>query len=214
MVQPRKLSNVAISKKIAEMKAEMDGFWAHDRWDVRKCPHPSAIEFAKKPALKNRWVNFEQISNPWLRTELKYFFYYHLLNDLWQAVTVWRVKGTAISKIVKFINHQYSDIHSITQVSLQSALIQYRTFLVGIGGRITTTNYKLTSSQEIVPIKANSYYVTLLKQFIEFYEDFYFDGEEWKDHLQLPLPIRKRTADFHRDKNHGKPGQLIVFERI
>ncbi len=42
---------------------------------------------------------------------------------------------------------------------------------------------------------ANSYYVTNLKQFMEFYEDFYFDGEEWDkdiwDRRKLPLPDDK-----------------------
>ncbi|MFH7553123.1 tyrosine-type recombinase/integrase, partial [Enterobacter hormaechei] len=61
--------------------------------------------------------------------------------------------------------------------------------------RITTTNYKITANQEKTPVKANSYYVTNLKQFMEFYEDFYFDGEEWDkdiwDRRKLPLPDDK-----------------------
>jgi hypothetical protein len=32
-----------ISKKIAVMNEEMQGFWANNSWDIRKCPHPSAI---------------------------------------------------------------------------------------------------------------------------------------------------------------------------
>ncbi|EHT58112.1 transposase B domain protein [Staphylococcus aureus subsp. aureus CIG1233] len=55
------------------MNEEMQGFWANNSWDIRKCPHPSAIELSKNPALRNRWVRFERVKNLWLRTELKYF---------------------------------------------------------------------------------------------------------------------------------------------
>jgi hypothetical protein len=77
-----------ISKKIAIMNEELQGFWANDRWDVRECPEPSAIELAKSPSLKNRWVNFDRVQNLWLRTELKYFYYYHIINGIWKAKTV------------------------------------------------------------------------------------------------------------------------------
>ena len=47
--------------KIAVMNEEMQGFWANNSWDIRKCPHPSAIELSKNPALRNRWVRFERV---------------------------------------------------------------------------------------------------------------------------------------------------------
>ena len=56
------------------MSSQLVGYWSEDRWDIRKCPHPSAIDLSKNPSLKNRWVNFESVENIWLRTELKYFF--------------------------------------------------------------------------------------------------------------------------------------------
>lgn len=71
------ISQSEISKKIAVMNEEMQGFWANNSWDIRKCPHPSAIELSKNPALRNRWVRFERVKNLWLRTELKYFYFYH-----------------------------------------------------------------------------------------------------------------------------------------
>ena len=55
------------------MSSQLVGYWSEDRWDIRKCPHPSAIDLSKNPSLKNRWVNFESVENIWLRTELKYF---------------------------------------------------------------------------------------------------------------------------------------------
>ncbi|MBE7594441.1 hypothetical protein H9M79_11810, partial [Staphylococcus aureus] len=44
------ISQSEISKKIAVMNEEMQGFWANNSWDIRKCPHPSAIELSKNPA--------------------------------------------------------------------------------------------------------------------------------------------------------------------
>src|SRR5690625_2247061 len=74
-------------------------------------------------------------------------------------------------------------------------MIKFITFLSDSGVRITITNYKIDSNQKKIPIKANSYYVTNLKQFMEFYEDFYFDGEEWEkdlwDRRKLGLPKDK-----------------------
>ena len=56
------------------MSEELKGFWKDDRWDIRKCPHPSAMEIAKRKAVRIRWVNFQDIENIWLKIELKYFF--------------------------------------------------------------------------------------------------------------------------------------------
>ncbi|HDB5276382.1 TPA: hypothetical protein O6Y47_002698, partial [Staphylococcus aureus] len=172
------ISQSEISKKIAVMNEEMQGFWANNSWDIRKCPHPSAIELSKNPALRNRWVRFERVKNLWLRTELKYFYFYHLNNGIWNAKTVWIRKGTVINKMLDFLDLKYPSITSITEVPIEKAMTEYRTYLTKRGVRITTTNYKITANQEKTPVKANSYYVTNLKQFMEFYENFYFDGEE------------------------------------
>ncbi|HDG1015153.1 TPA: phage integrase family protein [Staphylococcus aureus] len=189
------ISQSEISKKIAVMNEEMQGFWANNSWDIRKCPHPSAIELSKNPALRNRWVRFERVKNLWLRTELKYFYFYHLNNGIWNAKTVWIRKGTVINKMLDFLDLNYPSITSITEVPIEKAMTEYRTYLTKRGVRITTTNYKITANQEKTPVKANSYYVTNLKQFMEFYENFYFDGEEWDkdvwDRRNLPLPDDK-----------------------
>ncbi|OKL38238.1 tyrosine-type recombinase/integrase [Domibacillus mangrovi] len=186
------ITSTAISEKIADMNSVLKGFWAADRWDIRLCPHPSAVELSKNPSLRNRWVNFDKVENIWLRTELKYFYYVHLNNGTWNAKSVWIRKGTVISRMLGFLNLKYPGIMSITEVPIAKALTEYRTYLTEQGVRTTTTNYKLDINQQKTPVLANSYYVTNLKQFMEFYEDFYFDGEEWdkdvwnRKNLSLP----------------------------
>src|SRR5699024_12337038 len=93
--------------------------------------------------------------------------------------TVWIRKGTVINKMLDFLDLKYPSITSITEVPIEKAMTEYRTYLSKQGVRITTTNYKITANQEKTPIKANSYYVTNLKQFMKFYKDFYFDEEKW-----------------------------------
>src|SRR5690625_2832298 len=95
------ISDVKISKKIEDMHNALVGFWKSDDWDVRKCPEPSAIEYAKTPSIRNRWIRFGQIKNVWLKTELKYFYYKNIVNGRWRAVTVWKRKGTAINHLIK-----------------------------------------------------------------------------------------------------------------
>lgn len=94
-----------------------------------------------------------------------------------------------------FLNLKYPGITSITEVPIIKALTEYRTYLAEQGVRTTTKNYKLDISQQKIPVHANSYYVTNLKQFMEFYEDFYFDGEEWDKDVwnrrKLSLPEDK-----------------------
>ena len=126
----RKLvTNTEINKKIADMTSVLQGFWAADRWDIRICPHPSAIELSKNPSLRNRWVNFDKVENIWLKTELKYFYYVLLNNGTWSAKTVWIRKGTVISRMLGFLNLKYPDITSITEVPIVKALTEYRTYL-------------------------------------------------------------------------------------
>ena len=60
LVKGKLLVRVRLAK-IAVMNEEMQGFWANNSWDIRKCPHPSAIELSKNPALRNRWVRFERV---------------------------------------------------------------------------------------------------------------------------------------------------------
>src|SRR5690625_3453469 len=97
--------------------------------------------------------------------------------------------------MLDFLDQKYPNIKTITDVPLAKAMTEYRTFLSDAGVRVTITNYKIDSNQKKIPIKANSYYVTNLKQFMEFYEDFYFDGEEWEkdlwDRRKLGLPKDK-----------------------
>lgn len=192
----RKLvTKTEINKKIADMTGVLQGFWAADRWDIRICPHPSAIELSKNPSLRNRWVNFDRVENIWLKTELKYFYYVLLNNGTWSAKTVWIRKGTVISRMLGFLNLKYPDITSITEVPIVKALAEYRTYLVEQGVKSTTKNYKLDINKNKISVQANSYYVTNLKQCMEFYEDFYFDGEEWDkdvwDLRKLSLPEDK-----------------------
>jgi|SRR5690625_248 len=195
MVNRRLVNGVTISKKIEEMNRTLTGYWADDDWDIRLCPHPSAIELCKSPSLKNRWVRFGRVKNIWLRTELKYFFYKHIIDGIWNAKTVWIRKGTVINRMLDFLDQKYPNIKTITDVPIAKAMTEYRTFLSDAGVRVTITNYKIDSNQKKIPIKANSYYVTNLKQFMEFYEDFYFDGEEWEkdlwDRRKLGLPKDK-----------------------
>lgn len=186
------ISDVKISKKIEDMHNALVGFWKSDDWDVRKCPEPSAIEYAKTPSIRNRWIRFGQIKNVWLKTELKYFYYKNIVNGRWRAVTVWKRKGTAINHLIKFLNKQYPNIKSISEVPLNKGLDEFRVYLEKSGVKSTTTNYKLDGNNEKIKIKANSYYVTNFKQFIEFYKDYYFDGDEWDkdiwDRRNLPIP--------------------------
>lgn len=187
------LNDVQISKKIEEMNNALVGYWENDSWDARECPEPSAIEYTKAPSLKNRWIRFGQVENIWLRTELKYFYYVNITNGRWKVGTVWKRKGTAINRMLQFLNQKYSDIQSITEISLDKALTEFRSFLIDNGVKATTTNYKLDSNNNKITVEANSYYVTNLKQFIEFYLDYYFVGEEWDKDIwdRRRLPISK-----------------------
>src|SRR5699024_11548467 len=82
---------------------------------------------------------------------------------IWNAKTVWIRKGTVINKMLDFLDLKYPSITSITEVPIEKAMTEYRTYLTKQGVRITTTNYKITANQEKTPVKANSYYVTNLR---------------------------------------------------
>lgn len=188
------VSSIEINRKIAAMQESLVGYWADDRWDIRTCPLESAQEL-KDIVLRNRWINFSTIKNPWLKTELKFFYYFNLINEKWKAKTVWIRKGTVINSLIGFLDERYPNIGSISEVPLEKALIEYRTYLTERGIKITTTNKKLNKFQETIFVEADSYYITNLKQFVMFYQDYYFDGDEWDkdtwDRRKLNLPPDK-----------------------
>ena len=212
------IASTEINKKIANMTSVLKGYWAADRWDIRICPHPSAIELSKNPSLRNRWVNFDKVENVWLKTELKYFYYLHLNNGAWNAKSVWIRKGTVISRMMGFLNLKYPNITSITEVPIKKALTEYRTYLTEQKVKTTTTNYKLDVNQQKVTVHANSYYVTHLKQFMEFYEDFYFDGEEWEKDVwnrrKLSLPEDKVNPTSYEYTINFKGFENNYFKEI
>src|SRR5699024_6425289 len=189
------INEVQISKKIEEMNRVLVGFWGNDSWDVRECPDPSAKEYAKASSIRNRWIRIGQDKNMWKRSEVKYYYYTNIVNGTWKARTGWKRKGTAINRMLQCLNQKYPNIGSITEMSIDKALTEFRTFLVDNGVKATTTNYKLDSNNNKIKVEANSYYVTNLKQFIEFYYDYYFDGDEWEKDIWyrriLPIPKDK-----------------------
>lgn len=186
------IPSTEINRKIEAMNEALQGYWADDRWDVRKCPLKSADAIKDKP-LRNRWINFDYIENPWLRTELKFFYYFNMVNNVWKPKTVWIRKGTVINNLIGFLDTNYPDISSISEVPLNRAITKYRMYLLEKGIKITTINKKLNSKQEIIKVEADNYYITNLKQFIKFYQDYYFDGDEWEkdiwDKRKLNLSI-------------------------
>ncbi|QEZ70874.1 FMN-binding protein (plasmid) [Paraclostridium bifermentans] len=95
------------------MKNSLTGYWNEDRWDLRECPLESSNELKQAKHLKNRWINFGNIKNTWIKTELKFFYYYKLINDEWKPGTVWIRKGTVINNLISFLSKKYPNITSI-----------------------------------------------------------------------------------------------------
>ncbi|AWQ68210.1 putative transposase B domain protein [Staphylococcus aureus] len=50
--------------------------------------------------------------------------------------------------MLDFLDLKYPSITSITEVPIEKAMTEYRTYLTKRGVRITTTNYKITANQE------------------------------------------------------------------
>lgn len=203
------VSDVEVSRKIQTMVEDLQGYWAEDRWDVKLCPLKSADELKDK-SLSNRWISFVNIKNPWLKTELKFFYYFNMINKIWKPKTVWIRKGTVINKLIEFLDKTYPSIGSISEVPLEKALIKYRTYLVGKGIKITTNNKKLNFNQEVINVECDSYYITNLKQLIIFYKDYYFDGDEWDKDVW-----DRRKLNLTADKvNITQYEYSIAFNRI
>jgi integrase len=203
------ISNVEIDKKIQTMSDALQGYWAEDRWDIKLCPLKSADDL-RNITVRNRWINFTNIKNPWLKIELKYFYYFNLISEIWKPKTVWIRKGTVINSLIAFLDKTHSHIGSISEVPLEKAMFQYRTYLVDKGVKITTTNRKLNGSQEVIDVEADSYYITNLKQFIRFYVDYYFDGEEWDKDVW-----DRRKFNLNADKvNPTQYEYTITFSEI
>ncbi|WP_375292991.1 tyrosine-type recombinase/integrase [Clostridium estertheticum] len=211
------ISSLAINKKIQTMQEALQGYWADDRWDIKLCPLKSADELRNK-VLSNRWINFNVIKNPWIKVELKFFYYINMMNEIWKPKTVWIRKGTVINSLIEFLDREYPSIGSISEVPLEKAIIQYRTYLVDKGIKITTINKKLNLRQEMITIEADSYYITNFKQFIKFYEDYYFEGEEWDkdvwDRRKMNLTADKVNPTQYEYTITFKEIQNIYFKRL
>ncbi len=116
---------------------------------------------------------------------------------------VWIRKGTVIGRMfLKFFISRYPDVKNYSEIPIEKALSEYRMYLVKQGIRTTTTNYKVTAKQNVLKLKANSYYIfTMLKQFMELWRLLFevkeLEKDVW-DRRKLNLLKRKNQIN-HMD---------------
>lgn len=170
------------NKKTEELKTIINTKWNYDIWDLNDTFFK---QFGEK-ATELRFLNLTGFKAN-VKTEIKYFFAYQLLNQKWKLNTLVGL-APRVKIFAKYLNTYYPRIKSISEINIKKFILEWKTFLL---------DNKLRSSGRHD-----------FKILIDFYIEFYDERDEVdKDIWDL------RKIPYARFPKH-KTQYLIDFTKV
>jgi len=164
----------------------LQGYWALDKWSVDNYP---IQERTGKVRSGNRSVDFSKINNHFIRSEIKYYSFYSLTNEMWLFTSFVCMHFHRLYFISTFLDEKYPYITSILDIPYDKSLTEYKSYLVQNNKPLT----KVRKGQEYV-----SEYVGIYKQFYQFFTDHYderpeYEKDRWNvEKLGIPYNMSRR----------------------
>lgn len=181
--------------EIIEYLNQDNGYWLeNDKWDMTE-----DIFMGHKPRNKERFVNFTNISNDYLKNELKYYFIFNWKEKLMTDKYL-NVLSTALKQFSNYLNKYYSKIESFNYVEKDKFKFMFKNYLTIIGFRIE--NNKVSSAE-----------LNGILSVIDFIKDFYDDREETEKDIWYSKNIKGAKIPAS-GANHHKNTTGINFNRI
>lgn len=172
---------------------EQNPYWERDVWDIRDEDFP--LDTSKHKVLTKR-INFGQLTNPYVKFEIKYYLAFRLMDETLSLSSVLGY-NPALKQLVGFIDDKLPTIRSIVEIPFDKALMLYRTYLISKGKKI-----ELEIEKDGQTYETHSPYITFFKQMYEFlYYDFYDDREETEKDI---WDVRKLGIKYNVSKANYK----------
>lgn len=182
------------SEHLQLINTAITGYYGSDIWAVLDFPLLDVKEKGKWIE-RPRVIKFGYFQNNAIKNEIKYYFYYKLLNDDLTVTTVWRNYGSVLRSLGDFLARYYPSMESITELPLEEFLTRFRTYLLKIGKPIINKRYLTPSNSRWQTAgTSDNMTITAFKSIYSFFEEMYDNVQELeKDRWD----IRKLNIDFN-----------------
>lgn len=181
--------------EIIEYLKQDNGYWLeNDKWDMTE-----EIFMGHKPRNKERFINFTNISNDYLKNELKYYFIFNWKEKLMTAKYLNGLSMT-LKQFSNYLNKYYSRIESFNDMEKDKFKFMFKNYLVNIGFRIVNNRVSSSALNNILLV-------------IDFIKDFYDDREETEKDIWYSKNIKGAKIPAS-GANHHKNTTGINFNRI
>ncbi|MBU7319529.1 tyrosine-type recombinase/integrase [Paenibacillus oleatilyticus] len=182
------------SKHLQIINAAITSYYENDIWAVLDFPLLNEKE-KEKWIETPRVINFGYIQNYAIKNEIKYYFYYKLLNGDLTVTTVWRNYCSVLKCLGNFLKSHFPAMESITELPLEEFLTRFRTYLLVIGKPVTKKRYLNPSNSRWQSYgTSENARLTAFRSIYSFFAEMYDEVPEFeKDRWD----IRKLNIDFN-----------------
>lgn len=152
-------------QKLNEISSTLIGYWQNDIWDITDSFFDDMRN--KKRSMPNKTIDFGILPIA-LRNESKFFFAKRLIEQSLRLQTAVSY-GLRFSRLAEFLKQRYPNATSFLDITLEKAMVKWRSYLVGQGLNIDKDGRLVTKAYE-----------TILQQLYTFFESFYDTRDEFE----------------------------------
>lgn len=187
-------NSISLLKPKIETADLLEGYWKSDIWKTDDFPYQDRLGYVND----RKAVNFSNIKNIYIKAEVKYYSSFGLKNEWWKMSTFIYSSYVYLTLITRFLEMEYPEIKSITEIPYEEIQLKYKQYLVLSGKPLV----KMRDGAERTTI-----YITTLKAFYLFLVDFY---DERSEHEKDRWNVEKLGILY----NMSRRDKYINFENI
>ena len=148
-------NSITLLKPKIETADLLEGNWKSDIWKIDDFPYQDRLGDVND----RKAVNFSNIKNIYIKAEVKYYSSFGLKNEWWKMSTFIYSSYVYLTLIARFLEMEYPEIKSITEIPYEEIQLKYKQYLVLSGKPLV----KMRDGAERTTI-----YITTLKAFYYF----------------------------------------------
>lgn len=181
-------------RSIKITQIQNDYFLKKDVWNYEELHNHLGLDINSNQMKKLKYdksiLEFKTV-NPLVRLEMKYIFYQQFFNDKWTWGTMSNRQNRCMKMLNNFLIEKYPQLHSLLDLEIEKANMEWHTWLVSEGISLTRT-MKIKGNLKVVT--ANSQEATFLKYIIDLLISYLDDREEW---------VKDMWSTEHLNKYYG-----------
>ncbi|MEB8677035.1 tyrosine-type recombinase/integrase [Bacillus cereus] len=160
---------VAINSNKIKRKVmnDLKGYWALDEWKIEEFPLPDRRGKIKET---KKIVDFNKISNEYIKLEIKYYSFYSLTNEIWLLSSFMEKHFYKMYFLSKFLVEKFPQVTSIIDIPYTTLLDEYKLYLTENNKPLKYPHHR--GGEFISP------YLGVCKSLYDFFSNYYDERPE------------------------------------